>query len=82
MKNSEKPVSPPVKDGKGTPESPALTLDAVRKMLKIDLNCCLLMLQGMHDDPDTFEALAIHIHGKYMNQRHKEELEKQTKIAS
>lgn len=78
MNIKEKQVSIP--KGEEAPQRKELTVAAVKEMLKVDLVTCLLMLQGIHDDPDTLDSLAVTLHGKYMNQRHKEELEKQGKL--
>lgn len=80
MEKIKNAVATPLKEGKTPPELPVLTVEAVKQMLKVDLNCCILMLQGIHDDPDTFDSLATVLHGKYMNAKHKEELDKQTKL--
>lgn len=54
-----------------------LTVDAVKKMLKVDLGCCMLLLQTLNDDPTVFDMVATAIHGSYMNKKHKAELDAQ-----
>lgn len=66
-------TSPEVKKALDT-----LTVDAVRKMLKTDLQCILLLMQTLHDDPVVFDMIANSIHGQYMNRKHKKELDAQT----
>lgn len=42
----------------------------VEQLLRKDLHTAILCLQSVHDDQDALSALAIHLHGKYMNARH------------
>lgn len=65
----------------GVEKPKALTLKDVEGLVKRDLHSCMLMLQAIHDDVDVLGALAVVLHGKYMNARHKQELEAQTEIA-
>lgn len=64
----------------GRTEPKVLTLNDVQNLLKRDLHACLLMLQAVHDDQDVLNVLAGVLHGKYLNSRHKAELEMQTEI--
>lgn len=77
MKNSKASVKEPAKGGA---PSKVLTSKEVEQMVKRDLNACLLMLQSVYEDQDVLTALALVLHGKYMNARHKEELAKQQEI--
>lgn len=77
MDDKKEKVETPVKDGKAP-----LTIAAVKQMAKNDVQCCLLLLQAIHDDDDVLNALSVAIHGKYMNERHKKELDAQTKLKS
>lgn len=65
---------------KGDKAEKVLTLVDVQNLLKRDLHACLLMLSAVHDDQDVVNVLAGVLHGKYLNSRHKAELEKQTEI--
>lgn len=65
----------------GAEEKKALTLKDVEGLLKRDLHSCMLMLQSIHDDQDSLNALAASLHGKYLNAKHKEELSRQTELA-
>jgi len=57
-----------------------LSLSDVKGLLKRDLPACINMLVAIHDDQDTLDALAVVLHGKYLNKIHKEDLEKQSKL--
>lgn len=61
-------------------KSKVLALKDVKTFLRKDVNACINMLQAIHDDPDAFDALAVVLHGKYMNRLHKIELDKQLEI--
>lgn len=56
------------------------TLEQVREMIKKDTQTAILMLEAIYRDQNTLEAIADYLHGRYMNTKHKEELDKQTKL--
>jgi len=61
-------------------EKKVLRLEDVKGLLKRDVHACILMLSAVHDDQDLLDALALSMHGKYLNRLHKAELEKQEAI--
>lgn len=65
----------------GTPdpgsEPKVFTAKEVREFVKRDCNAALLLLDAIYRDPNTLDAVADYLHGRYMNSKHKEELSKQ-----
>jgi len=61
-------------------EKKVLKLQDVKGLLKRDVHACILMLTAIHDDQDVMDALALSLHGKYMNRVHKTELDSQLEI--
>lgn len=53
-----------------------LTIQDVKKMVDRDLQVVTAFLQAIQD-PDVANAVSTFLHGKYMNARHREELDKQ-----
>lgn len=61
-------------------ELPLLTQQDVVRMLKRDLPMAINCLDAIYSDPDLLESLATFMHGRYMNNLNKQELEKQRKL--
>lgn len=61
-------------------ELPLLTQADVVRMLKRDLPMAINCLDAIYSDPDMLESLATFMYGRYMNNRNKQELEKQAKL--
>lgn len=59
---------------------PPPTIEEVRKYLKADLQMCIMLLDSVYKDQATCEALADYLHGRFMNHRHKKELESQEEL--
>lgn len=57
-----------------------ITIEEVREFIKRDLNACINMLDAIYRDQATLEMLADVLHGRYMNAKHKQELQNQTKL--
>lgn len=57
-----------------------LSIEDIRRMVKMDTNAALLLLDAIYRDQSTLEAISDYLHGRYMNAKHKEDLEKQTKL--
>lgn len=53
-----------------------VTIDMVRGFLKRDLSACIFMLDAVYRDQDILELLAQVMHGKYLNSKHVQELNK------
>lgn len=53
-----------------------LTIQDVKKMVDRDLQVVSAFLQAIQD-PDVANAVSTFLHGKYLNARHREELDKQ-----
>lgn len=64
----------------GAGSSAVLTEVQVKDMLKRDLSACVFMLDAIYKDQDIVDLLAQVMHGKYMNARHKAELDLQSKV--
>jgi len=67
-------------DEQKTPESAKFSLDEVRKMVKNDMQCAILLLDAIYRDQPTMDMLADYIYGRFQNAKHKEDLAKQTKL--
>lgn len=62
-------------------ESPkTLTENEVKKFLKRDIASCINLMDAIYQDEGTLDSLASFLYGRYMNSKHKEELEKQAKL--
>lgn len=57
-----------------------LTEDEFKKMVTRDLQTCYSFLAAVLQDAPTLGALNEYLYGRYLNQLHKAELEKQTKL--
>lgn len=57
-----------------------LTLTMVKDFTKKDIACCMHLLEAIYRDQPTMDALADYLFGRYMNAKHKEDLERQTKL--
>lgn len=66
-----------VQDANGKEVQKPLTIAEVQSMLRRDVNSVLLLMQAIAQDPAVQQALATFLHGRYMNERHKKELEAQ-----
>lgn len=60
-------------------EEKTLTLGQVKKMVARDLPTAISFLQACMD-PDIQDQVSIFLHGKYLNAKHKEELDAQTHL--
>lgn len=79
MKNNNG-VASEAQGAAGVKEKPkVLTLDDVRKMVKRDLPTCISFLNACMD-PDIQDQVSVFLHGKYLNELHKSELDAQMKI--
>jgi len=56
-----------------------LSIKDVKNMVARDLIGLAALVECLND-PDIQDVLALHLHGKYMNAKHKEELELQTDL--
>lgn len=64
--------------GAGTPKP--LSLEQVREYVKRDLASTINLLDAIYKDQNTVEMLSDVLFGRYLNAKHKEELDKQTKL--
>lgn len=64
--------------GAESPKTP--TEGQVKEWLKRDIASCINLLDAIYQDPGTMDSLASFLYGRYMNSKHKEELEKQSKL--
>jgi len=62
--------------GQGLNSEKVLSLKDVKGMVVRDLSVVSAFMACL-SDPDVADVIAVHLHGKYMNAKHKEELEKQ-----
>lgn len=53
-----------------------VTIEVVRGFLKRDLSASIHMLDAIYRDQDILELLAQVMHGKYLNAKHVQELNK------
>jgi len=53
------------------------TPDEVRTLVKRDVHTAILLLDAIYRDPNTLDAVADYLYGRYQNAKHKEELEAQ-----
>lgn len=60
-------------------DSKVLTIQDVKKMVTRDLSVVSAFISALAD-PDVADVIATHLHGKYLNAKHKEELEKQVDL--
>jgi len=60
-------------------EKKVLTIKDVKEMVDRDLQVVTAFLMCLQD-ADVRDAVVLHLHGKYMNAKHKEELSKQTDL--
>lgn len=65
--------------GESQPKA-TFTLEEVKTFVKRDVNSAILLLDAIYRDPNTLDAVAEYLHGRYMNAKHKEELSKQLVI--
>jgi len=61
-------------------EKKPLDIGQVREFVKRDLAACINMLDAIYRDQATTEMLSDILYGRYLNAKHKDELEKQTKL--
>lgn len=62
-------------------ESPkTISEKQVREFVKRDVASCINLLDAIYQDEGTMDSLASFLYGRYMNSKHKEELEKQIKL--
>jgi len=64
----------------GADPQKVLTIEDVKKMLQRDMSAMIHMMDAIYKDQDVFNALATHLHGKYLNAKHQEELERQQEL--
>lgn len=76
MSNNKK-VSGPTP---GVGPTKVFTTTEVRDFVKRDINAAIMCLDAIYKDPNTLDALADYLHGRYMNAKHSEELAKQSKL--
>lgn len=57
-----------------------VTLQDAQTWLKRDLQICIACLDAIYKDPNTLNALAEFLHGRYLNNLHQEELKNQTEL--
>jgi len=62
-------------------ESGAFTVAQVRGFVKADLATVRLLIQAMNEDENVLDAIAVFLHGQYLNGKHKEDLAKQGELA-
>lgn len=55
-------------------------INQIREFVQRDLGVAITLLDAMYKDPATCNAVADFLFGRYMNSKHKEELDKQTKM--
>lgn len=60
-------------------EEKTLTLAQVKKLVARDLPTAISFLQAILD-PDIQDQVSIFLHGKYLNGKHKDELDAQVKL--
>jgi len=63
-----------VQDDQNPEDKKVLTIAQVKEVLRKDLHSAILCLSSIHDDQDSLNALATHMHGKYLNHLHKQAL--------
>lgn len=69
------------KSAQGAENTPKnLSIEDVRGYVKKDLGVCIHMLDAIYKDQATVDMVADILYGRYLNAKHKEELEKQTKL--
>lgn len=52
----------------------------VKEFAKRDLNSAVMLLDAIYRDDALLEAIAVLLHGRYLNHLHKKELESQVEI--
>lgn len=57
-----------------------ITVKTIEGYLKKDLQVAISCLEAMHSDPDLLRAMADFMHGRYLNNLNKKEVEKQEKV--
>jgi len=60
-------------------EKKVLSLADVKKMVDRDLPVAIALLEAIRDK-DVSDAVAVYLHGKYLNARHREELDSQLNL--
>jgi len=72
-----------LKNGKevpGTDTPKPLSLEEVRRFVKHDVSSMMHLLDAIYRDQATMDMIADILYGRYLNAKHKDELEKQTKL--
>lgn len=65
---------------RGAKVSKPITESEVKKFLKSDIASCINLLDAIYQDEGTMDSLATFLYGRYMNAKHKDELNRQTEL--
>lgn len=56
------------------------TVAEIKKFIDRDLVAIAYLVDAIRQNPDTVEIIATFLHGRWMNAKHKEELQAQTEL--